>query len=92
MEKGGEQSRRGAEKEPPRWDLTGMSSAYCTIATAAATRDSVAISLGVSQSVGERGSAELKPELLHRILLNPRTAQQLHQILGRLLGEYQARR
>lgn len=75
----------------PRWDLTAMSSAYCNIATATATRDAVAIHLGVTQS-GDRAFAEVKPELLHRILLAPRAARHLHQVLGSLLGEYEAQR
>ena len=75
----------------PRWDLTGMSSAYCNVATATATRDSVALNLGVSQSGGARAPAELKSELLHRIVLTPLTAKHLHQILGRLLEEDAAR-
>jgi CRISPR/Cas system-associated protein Csm6 len=91
MENGSGRSQKAAEKDPPRWDLTGMSSAYCNIASATATRDAVALNLGVMQG-GERASAELKSELLHRILLAPRTAQQLHQILGRLLAEYEAQR
>jgi hypothetical protein len=90
MEKGSEPVERAAQSAP-RWDLTGMSSAYCNIAAATATRDAVAIHLGVSQG-GGRAPAELQPELLHRILLAPRTAKHLHQILGSLLGEYEAQR
>jgi len=48
----------------------------------------VVINLGLSQ----RASAELKSELLQRILLSPRTATHLHRILGTLLAEYQAQR
>jgi len=76
----------------PSWDLTGMTSAYCNVATAAATRDAVAINLGVSQSGGERVPAELRFALLHRVVLSPRAAMHLHQTLGRLLGEHDARR
>ena len=81
-----------AEQGVPRWDLTGMGSAYCNIATATATRDSVALHLGVKHGAGERPPAELSPELLHRIVLTPAAAKQLHAILGRLLGEYDAQR
>ena len=76
----------------PRWDLTGMSSAYCNVATATATRDSIALNLGVSQSGGERAPAELKSELLRRIVLTPLAAQHLHQVLGRLIAEDEAQR
>ncbi len=78
--------------DEPRWDLTGMSSAYCTVATATAARDAVSLNLGVAQSAGDRAPAELRPELLHRIVLAPRTAKQLHEILGRLLAAYEGQR
>jgi len=68
-----------------------MTSAYCNLAAATATRDSVAVHLGVTQK-SEREPGEVKPELLHRILLAPRTAKHLHQIIGTLLGEYEAQR
>ena len=76
----------------PRWDVTGIGSAYCNLATATATRDSVVINLGLRQRAGERASAEWKSELLHRVQLSPRTANQLHRILGTLLGEHDAQR
>jgi hypothetical protein len=88
MEEGSERSQGAVAKDAPRWDLAGMGSAYCNIATATATRDAVVINLGLSQ----RAAAELKSELLQRILLSPRTATHLHRILGTLLGEYEAQR
>lgn len=92
MEKADERSEGTDSNGAPRWDLTGMGSAYCTIATATATRDSVAVCLGVSQHAAGRASGELQAELVHRILLTPRTAEHLHQILGALLGDYEAQR
>lgn len=82
-----QESEAGASGAP-RWDVTGMGSAYCNIATATATRDSVVLNLGLSQ----RASAEWRSELLHRILLSPRTAKNLHRVLGTLLGEHDAQR
>ena len=87
-----ERSQQAVADGTPRWDVAGMGSAYCNIATAAATRDSVVINLGLSQRAGERASAEWKSELLQRVLLSPRTANQLHRILGTLLGEHDAQR
>ena len=75
----------------PRWDASGATSAYCNVASATAGRDSVAVNLGVVQAAGRAG-AQLTPELLHRIVLAPRTAWQLHEILGRLLAEHDAQR
>jgi len=80
------------EDSKPRWDVAGMGSAYCNIATATATRDSVVLNLGLSQRSGERASAQWRSELLHRVLLSPRTAKHLHAILGTLLGEHDAQR
>ena len=92
MEGSGEHSPRGVANDAPRWDVTGMGSAYCNVASATATRDSVVINLGLSQRADERASAEWRSELLHRVLLSPRTAKHLHRILGSLLGEYEAQR
>jgi len=87
-----ERSQKVVADGTPRWDVAGMGSAYCNIATAAATRDSVLINLGLTQRSGERASAEWRAELLHRFLLSPRTAKNLHRILGALLGEHEAQR
>ena len=88
MEEGGERNEETMADGAPRWDRASMGSAYCNIATATATRDSVVVSLGVSEPAG----AEIKSELLHRILLGPRTAAHLHRILGTLLGEHETQR
>lgn len=87
-----ERSQGAVAEGTPRWDVAGMGSAYCNIATATATRDSVVINLGLTQRAGERPSAEWRSELLHRFLLSPRTAKNLHRILGALLGEHEASR
>ena len=75
----------------PRWDAAAATSAYCNVASASAARDTVALNLGVVQAAARPG-APLTPQLLHRVLLSPRTAQQLHEILGRLLAEHDAQR
>lgn len=87
-----ERSQQAGGEGAPRWDVTGMGSAYCNIASATATRDAVVLNLGLSQRAGERASAEWRSELLHRILLSPRTAKNLHRVLGTLLGEHDAQR
>lgn len=73
----------------PRWDASHATSAYCNVASAAALPNGVAVNLGVAGA--GRAGAPLTPELLHRIVLSPRTARQLHEILGRLLAEHDAR-
>ncbi|HEU4614630.1 MAG TPA: hypothetical protein VFS15_21205 [Kofleriaceae bacterium] len=87
MEKQGEPREEAVTHNAPRWDVSRMASAYGTIATAVATADAVAINVGVVQNAGR---SELKPELLHRIVLSPRTADKLHEVLGRLLAEQAA--
>jgi hypothetical protein len=90
MEKAVNGSDGPAAERTPRWDATGMSSAYCNVASATTRRDSIALNLGISQRDG--APEEQKVELLHRIVLSPRTASHLHQILGTLLAEYETQR
>ena len=87
-----ESGQEAAPEGTPRWDVAGMGSAYCNVATATATRDSVVINVGLTQRAGERAAAEWRAELLHRFVLSPRTAKNLHRILGALLAEYEAQR
>jgi hypothetical protein len=74
-----------------RWDAAGLKSSYCNVANANATREAVMLTFGLSQSA-ERPRAEQSIELLHRIVLSPLTAKNLHQLLGKLIGEYDANR
>jgi hypothetical protein len=73
----------------PQWDVSAMKSAYCSLAKATATQDAVVVNLGVA---GGGAGNELRPQLLHRVHLTPAAAKRLHEILGRLLGEYAAGR
>jgi len=84
-----ERSNAAPPAGAPEWDLTAMTSAYCNVAAATSARESVVIHLGITQGAA---TAEVIPELLHRVLLAPRTAAHLHQVLGTLLGEYEAQR
>lgn len=88
-ERGGERDGEAGTKAP-RWDASGAASAYCNVASARAAREGVALNFGMVQAA--RAGASLTPELLHRIVLAPRTARELHQILGRLLAEHDAQR
>ncbi|MGH8738903.1 MAG: hypothetical protein ACREVC_16225, partial [Burkholderiales bacterium] len=61
------------------------------VVSAGATREAVALNLGLSHGSG-RPHAETTVELLHRIVLAPLTAKHLHQLLGRLIDEHDAQR
>lgn len=82
---------QGTERVGVRWNTSGLTSSYCNVASAIATQTDVVLNLGVSQRA-DRVGAGLKVELLHRVVLNPRTAKHLYQMLGRLLGEYDGHR
>ena len=74
-----------------RRNTAGLKVSYCTVANAIATREAVTLNFGLNQS-GDRPRAEQSVELLHRIVLSPLTAKNLHQLLGKLIGEYDANR
>jgi len=80
-----------AKQGAPRWNTAGLKVSYCTVANAIATREAVTLNFGLNQS-GDRPRAEQSVELLHRIVLSPLTAKNLHQLLGKLIGEYDANR
>jgi len=57
-----------------RWDAAGLKSSYCNVANANATREAVMLTFGLSQSA-ERPRAELRIELLHRVVVSPLVAK-----------------
>ena len=73
------------------WNTAGLKVSYCNVANAIATREAVTLNFGLNQG-GDRPRAEQGVELLHRIVLSPLTAKNLHQLLGKLIGEYDANR
>jgi hypothetical protein len=79
------------EQGAVRWNTAGLRVSYCNVANAIATRDAVTLNFGLNQS-GDRARAEQSIELLHRIVLSPLAAKNLHQLLGKLIGEYDANR
>ena len=92
MEQGNETERfapAAAGRAPMRWDIAGAKSSYCNIANANATREAVVLNFGLSQSAERRG-AELGIELLHRVVLSPLVAKNLHDLLSRLIAEHDA--
>lgn len=73
-----------------QWNTSGLASAsYCNVASTVATPEAVVLNLGQIQSTGG-AQAESRIELLHRVVLNPRTAKQLHELLNRVIAEHDA--
>ena len=90
MEPGNQtETRAPAAAEPGavRWDTAGSKSSYCNVASAHATRDAVVLNFGLSHK-DERGPAELSLELLHQVVLSPRVAKNLQDLLSRLIAEH----
>lgn len=71
------------------WNTSGLRSSYCTIASASSTSQQVVLNFGAPQS-REGAPGELEPQLLHRIVLSPKAASQLRQLLDRLIAEHDA--
>lgn len=78
-----------AGRDAMRWDSGGAKSSYCNVAKASATREAVVLNFGMSQS-SERRGAELGIELLHRIVVSPLVAKNLHDLLSKLIAEHDA--
>ena len=73
-----------------QWNTSGLTSAsYCNVASAVATSQAVVLNLGQVQGAGGT-QAESRIELLHRVVLNPRTAKRLHELLNRVIAEHDA--
>jgi Protein of unknown function (DUF3467) len=67
----------------------GSKSSYCNVANANATRETVILNFGLSQNAERRG-AELGIDLLHRVVVSPLVAKHLHDLLSKLMAEYDA--
>lgn len=78
------------ERVGMEWNSSGLTNAsYCNVASAVATPETVVLNLGQIQADGGT-QAESRIELLHRVVLNPRTAKQLHELLKRVIAEHDA--
>lgn len=72
------------------WDNSAASSSYCTIANATSGEGGVLLHFGVPETRADAGG-ELGVRALHRIALSPAAAQQLQQLLDRVIADYGAR-
>lgn len=71
-------------------NTSNLKSTYCNVCNATSTREEVVLNFGVNQS-WDRGPGELEVSLEHRIILSPFAAKRLHDLMGKLMQEYQTR-
>lgn len=71
-------------------NTASLKSSYCNMVNASSTREEVVFNFGVNQN-WDRGAKDYEVNLEHRIILSPFAAKRLLQMLGKLIGEYEAR-
>lgn len=73
------------------WDTAGLKSTYCNFVNATSTREEVVLNFGVNQNWDRRSAGDVEIGLDHRIILSPFAAKRLHDLLLRLMNEYENR-
>ncbi len=73
-----------------QFDTSKLKSSYCNMCNATSTREEVVLNFGLNES-WDLGQRDVQVQLLHRIILSPHAARRLHELLGRLMKEYDAR-
>ncbi len=68
------------------WDTDDTTTRACTLATAAATADTVILSFGVQDADDEQVLA-VRPRLVRRIALRPASAKHLRDMLSQAMPE-----
>ncbi len=79
-----------ASKAQVRIDASHLKSSYCNVSNVTSTREEVVINFGINQN-WDLAQKELAVELHHRVILSPFAAKRLHQMLSKLLQEYESR-
>lgn len=72
------------------FDTSKMKSSYCNVCNATSTREEVVLNFGLNES-WDLGKKDVEVQLLHRIIVSPHAAKRLHELLGRLMSEYETR-
>ena len=75
------------ERSNLKWDTSGLRASYCNIANATANRDDVNLHFGAKPR-RDTSHGEPPAQLLHRIVLRPLTAKNLHHLLSRVIAEH----
>lgn len=73
-----------------KWNVEQLKSSYVNFANANSTREEVVLNFGLNNT-WDRLTAEVEVELAHRIVMSPFAAKRLAELLGKLIGEYEAR-
>ena len=79
-------------KQQLTFDTANLKSSYCNMANVTSTREEVVLNFGVNQSWDQPSAmAELRVDLLHRIILSPFAAKRLSDALSNLIREHEGR-
>jgi hypothetical protein len=73
-----------------QFDTSNLKSSYCNMCNATSTREEVVLNFGLNES-WDLGQRDVTVQLLHRVILSPHAARRLHELMGRLMKEYDAR-
>ena len=79
-----------AQGQRLRFNTANIKSTYCNVCNATSTREEVVVNFGLNQT-WDLGTRDLDVALEHRIILSPAAAKRLHEMLGKLLQEHEAR-
>jgi hypothetical protein len=82
--------RRPAANPQIAWDDSRMQSTYANVCTVGSTREEIVLLFGVNQA-WQNGQAEVRIELLQRLILNPHAARRLLALLGNVVSEHEKR-
>jgi hypothetical protein len=73
-----------------RWNTEHLKSSYANFCNATGTREEVVLTFGINVT-WDRAPKELEVDLQHRLVLSPFAAKRLHDVLSRLMAEYENR-
>jgi hypothetical protein len=80
----------GSPERRIRLDTSRMKSSYCNVCNGSTTADEVVLNFGVNQS-WDRPDEDYVIQIEHRIMLSPRAAMRMRDVLVSLMEEYEAR-
>ncbi|MEX0285945.1 MAG: DUF3467 domain-containing protein [Paracoccaceae bacterium] len=80
----------GTDERRIQLDTSRMKSSYCNVCNGSTTADEVVLNFGVNQS-WDRPDEDYLIQIEHRIMLSPRAAIRMRDVLVSLMEEYEAR-
>jgi hypothetical protein len=81
---------KAADAQRMRLDTSDLKSSYCNVCNASSTREEVVLNFGVNQG-WDLNQSDVDVKLLHRIILSPFAAKRLHEMLAKLMTDYETR-